>query len=241
MDTALAAARLATQPAQAGTQQGAGLLFVENVGQFDARARFQTRAGGFTAWLAEDGLWIAVAEDLEIADTSKGGHSFEAGVAGEGVVRPLRGANLRLSFTGANPAPKMVPFGRSATVVSYLTGNDPAAWRADVPVWAGVRYVDLYPGLDFEVTSVAGRWAWRMVAKGTGSQQASVLSAVRLRVEGSDSLSVVDGAVRLDTGVGELDLPLLQIVDAGARPLSLSTDGPRVDADSVTMPFGTAA
>ncbi|MGC9399936.1 MAG: hypothetical protein ACP5HM_12470 [Anaerolineae bacterium] len=42
---------------------GAGdgsLLFVENVGQFDARARFQVRGGPATLWLAEDALWVTV-------------------------------------------------------------------------------------------------------------------------------------------------------------------------------------
>ena len=36
--------------------------------------------------------------------------------------------------------------------VSYCLGNEPAEWRTDVPVWAGVRYVELYPGLDLKTS-----------------------------------------------------------------------------------------
>lgn len=36
--------------------------------------------------------------------------------------------------------------------MSYFVGEDPAKWRAAVPVWSGVRYVDLYPGIDLEVS-----------------------------------------------------------------------------------------
>jgi hypothetical protein len=31
-------------------------MFIENVGQFDERARFQVRGGNHTLWLTDDGL-----------------------------------------------------------------------------------------------------------------------------------------------------------------------------------------
>ena len=56
--------------------------------------------------------------------------------------------NLKLSFVGANPEPEFRPVGRSDTKVSYLLGADRQSWRSDVPVWTGVRYEEIYPGLD---------------------------------------------------------------------------------------------
>ncbi|MER3426346.1 MAG: hypothetical protein C4299_04200 [Thermoleophilia bacterium] len=70
------------------------------------------------------------------------------------------GVHLRLRFEGANPHPRLEPFQRLETHVSYFLGNDPAKWHADVPVWAGVRYVDLYPGIDLEVGGGLGGCAW---------------------------------------------------------------------------------
>src|SRR3990172_6579882 len=40
----------------------APLTFIENVGQFDARARFQVRGSGGALWLAEDALWLTLLE-----------------------------------------------------------------------------------------------------------------------------------------------------------------------------------
>ena len=40
----------------------APLMFIENVGQFDPRARFQVRGGERTIWLAEDALWVTALE-----------------------------------------------------------------------------------------------------------------------------------------------------------------------------------
>ncbi len=58
---------------------------------------------------------------------------------------------------------RLEPFDRLDTHVSYFLGNDPAQWRADVPVWGGLRYQGLYPGMDLEVTAEAGRMVLRLV------------------------------------------------------------------------------
>ena len=75
----------------------------------------------------------------------------------------LRGANVKLSFVGASPGVRLEPYDRLNTTVSYFIGNDPSLWHADVPVWGGVRYVGLYPGVDLEVSGEGGRWNWSLV------------------------------------------------------------------------------
>ena len=128
---------------------------------------------------------------------------------------PQNAVNLRLSFPGANPQPALEPFDRLDTHVSYFIGNDPAKWRADVPVWGGVRYVDLYPGVDLIVGAGlapapdGGRppgspLPWRLEAR-----EGADLAAVRLRVEGADAVAVDGDALRLSTAAGDLTLPLL--------------------------------
>ena len=110
-----------------------------------------------------------------------------------------KAANIKLSFVGANPHPRIEPFDRLDTVVSYFIGNDPDKWRPDVPVWGGVRYVDLYPGVDLEITSEGGQMVQRLAAR-----PGADLSAVRLRVEGADAVTVDGDALRLSTAAGEV-------------------------------------
>jgi len=187
---------LAPWPGDAVTAETAGALgrapvmFVENVGQLDRAVRFQARGGAGTLWLAEDALWITL---------------FEAG--DEGAER--QGVDLRLSFPGANPDPRLEPFNRLETTVSYFVGDDPDRWRSDAPVWGGVRYVDLYPGIDLEVTGEGGRWALRLRVR-----PGADLSQVRLRVAGAESVDLVEGeGLRLHTAVGDYALPLLRVQD----------------------------
>jgi hypothetical protein len=185
--------------------RSAPLMFIENVGQFDQRARFQVRGGDATLWLAEGGLWMTVA----------------------------RGVNLKVGFVGANLHPRLEPFNRLDTHVSYFVGDDPARWRADVPVWGGVRYVDLYPGVDLEVTGDGGHWAWQLVC---GADCQSALRRVRLRVEGADALGLDGDVLRLTTALGEYTLPLLQVV--GAEGANLAS--PTIAGDQVAWPFALA-
>jgi uncharacterized repeat protein (TIGR01451 family) len=170
--------------------QGFPLMFVENVGQFDERARFQVHGGPGVLWLADDALWITLAgEDNE-------------------------GVNLRLSFPGANPHPHLEPFDRLDTTVHYYLGNDPAHWHTGVPVWGGVRYVGLYPGVDLEITGKSGQLTWQLLCP-TGCRD------MRLRVEGAESIAAKSNTLHVVTTVGDLALPLLAV--EGSTPAGQPT------------------
>ncbi|MFB0536484.1 MAG: SBBP repeat-containing protein [Anaerolineae bacterium] len=184
--------------------RSAPLMFIENVGQFHERARFQVYGDNATLYLADDGLWVTVAEGL----------------------------NLKLSFVGANPHPRLEPFNRLDTHVSYFVGSDPANWRADVPVWGGLRYVDLYPGMDLEVTGDGGRWAWQLACR---SNCQFDLQKVALRVEGVEALGLDGDALHLTTALGEYTLPLLQVV--GVADANLVS--PTITGDQVAWPFAS--
>jgi hypothetical protein len=210
-------------------------MFIENVGQFADGARFQVRGGDKTIWLTEDEIWVTVVEEppptprlpdgrhpspLSVTETET-----ESGASGE-----VQGVNIRLSFSGANPHPRLEPFNRLETVVSYFIGNDPAQWRAAVPVWGGVRYRDLYPGIDLEITGEGGHLVQRLVTRPGAN-----LSAVRLRVEGADAVTPTpspaavaspnlvgragwEQGLLLRTALGDFTLPLLQVEEGIVKP-----------------------
>jgi hypothetical protein len=195
------------------------LLFIENVGQFDPAARFQVRGaqGGLT--LTDDALWLTA---LKVEARDAAGQSAP-------------GLTLKLSFPNANPHPRLEPFQRLPTHVSYFMGSDPSQWAADVPVWGGVRYVELYPGIDLVVTSQGGVLSPRLVAR-TGAD----LGAVRLRVEGAQSISLEGDQLRLETAAGEFALPLLPVLGAdGARLDTYTMPGakPKVVNDQILRPL----
>jgi len=98
------------------------LLFVQNAGQFDSGARFQVRGANNTIWLAENALWITLLEP-----TARDEHPDLQGLEGLGGPpadgQPRQGVNLKLSFVGANPHPRLEPFNRLDSHVSYFIGS----------------------------------------------------------------------------------------------------------------------
>lgn len=141
------------------------LPFVENVGQFAEGAHFQLHGpNGNTLWLTNDGLWLTLRETEPprkrdpIAFAATSTPAEPGAVTSTAQLRRTgsNAVNLRPKFEGANPTPRIEPFNRLDAKVSHLAGNDPAKWRPTVPVWGAVRYRDLYPGVDLELTSEAG-------------------------------------------------------------------------------------
>lgn len=221
----------ATPPATSdATAPRSSLLFVQNAGQFDPGARFYVSGAlGADLWLAGDALWLTLAEPAPpSADLDDAAHGRRPDP--QSALR--HGVHLKLTFVGANPHPRIEPFDRLDTVVSYFLGDDPAGWRAAVPVWGGVRYRDLYPGIDLELSGAGGQYTQRLIAHAGAD-----LGRVRLRVDGADALSLEGHQLRLDTAAGPFTLPLFQIVAAGGGPFGLVP--PRVEGLDVIAPVTT--
>jgi len=190
----------------------APLMFIENVGQFAGGARFLVHGGDRTVWLAQDALWVTVLEPGDEGAKGQGGEGAEGHSPARlhtPAPQPQKAVHVRLSFPGANPHPRLEPFDRLDTRVSYFIGGDPAGWRADVPVWGGVRYVSLYPGVDLELAGQDGRLAPRLVVR--DDEGAAQLASVRLQVEGADALALDGDRLRLGTPLGDFTLPLFQV------------------------------
>jgi hypothetical protein len=53
-----------------------------------------------------------------------------------------------MALAGTGPAAQLAGRGPLPGVVNYFTGSDPEEWHTGVPTFAGVRYREVYPGID---------------------------------------------------------------------------------------------
>lgn len=218
------------------------LMFVEDMDQAAKASgrRFHVRGGwGGRVWLEEKAMWITAVKSSPSSYRGCGLGEEDASSSGLGV-------NLKLTFVGANPQPQILPFDRLATKMSYFRGNDPASWQTTVPVWGGVRYVGLYPGLDLELgtglSSSPGNESpirWRLVLHPDAVPD--VLSAVRLRVEGGEALQVnAEGQIEITTELGQIRQALPEVKLPGMRGFSLATwrlGQPTVSGTEIVFPY----
>ena len=200
-------------------------LFIENAGQLDKQVRFLGWRLDRTLWLTPQAIWVTV---WDASSTSSAG------------VR--RGVNLRLTFVGANPQPRMEAFQRQGAHVSYLAGQQADTWQVDVPVWAGVRYIDIYPGIDLEIGGEQS-CGWRLVVRDPDRHWP--LTAVSLQVDGAAALAIGGEEeypyLSITTEAGIFALPLLQVTGPDGKPLAADPQVPmRAEGNLVTAPFSQA-
>jgi len=138
------------------------------------------------------------------------------------------GVNIKLTFADSNPEVVVEPFDAVDSSINFFIGNQPSTWHKEVPVWGGVRYKDLYPGIDLEITGQNGKMVQELAIR-----EGADLSAVKLNVEGADNLVLEAEGLNLKTTLGDYSLPLLQVknIDASTLP------APQVNGNQVNDPF----
>lgn len=193
-------------------------LVIENVGQYPEPARFMLQQGDRRIWLTRDAIWLTVPDPAAAPPTGKADPDAATRRHGR-IRRPSAGSRpgvaLRFTFAGADLT-HPEGFGPVDTHVCYLIGRDPAAWRTDAPVWSGVRYHDIYPGIDLVVgDSATGLIPWRLDA-----QPGADLRAVKVLAEGADTMTTEADRLRLQIGQRsvEVALPDSQSAAAPAGP-----------------------
>ena len=218
-------------PAPGSLMSGGALpvIFMET-GELHSPARFQVRSDGATMWLAQDAIWMTVIGETPAAASQN--------LAADGLESPGRepreGVNLKITFPGANPHPLLVPFGRLDTKISRFVGNRPENWQTNVPAWGGVRYVELYPGVDLEILGQSGRLTQRLICK---SRCPDSLQSVQVAVEGANAMELMKSHLRLSTSVGEVQWTLFQV--AGVERAQLPA--PSLAGTEVTHPFAVGS
>jgi hypothetical protein len=172
------------------------LFFEANRGQTDPAVQFLARGGGY-------GLFLSAAQSTLAIVTSQ----------------PRRQSELRMELLGADAGAKGVGLDELAGRSSYFVGNDPAAWRSDIPTYARVRFGAVYPGIDLIYHGSQGSLEYDFVVA-PGAAPASI----RLRFAGADHLQIAANGDLL-LRVGGLDIRhhkprIYQRIDGAERPVA---------------------
>lgn len=164
----------------------APISFEANAGQFNSDVAFAARTPTYTAYITP----------------------------AEAALSLTGGALVHTYLAGANPA--AVPAGSQQLPghVNYFLGNDPRAWRTNVPTYAAVTELDVYPGVDLTYRTADGQLEYVFVV--TPGHSASVID---LRIEGAAvSIDAAgDLVMRTAHGVMRQQAPLLYQDIAGTR------------------------
>ncbi|HWR67169.1 MAG TPA: hypothetical protein VN364_13710 [Bellilinea sp.] len=194
----IAVPALSVQPLPESESYAGRGFFIENVGQFAGAGRFVLQGDQGYTWAVPDGIWITrfATEQVPTVRGKLAGRNQYTG-----------GNHVHIRFANANLDAALVPFGRLDTHVSYLKGADSTNWHTDVPAWSGVRYVEIYPGIDLLLkTDASGLFRWEYEAR-SGAQ----LEKVQMVIEGASDVVSSDGILKISTNVGDYGVVLPEV------------------------------
>jgi hypothetical protein len=131
------------------------LSFEANQGQTDRSVNFLSRGRGYSLFLTGDEAVLRLSKP----ETESATRNSRLGPRIKGLVRNqlLRATHHGPGITGSVLRMKLVDANRDAIVagtdelpgkVNYFLGNDPKAWRSNIPTYAKVRYQNIYRGVD---------------------------------------------------------------------------------------------
>ena len=181
------------------------LAFEPNTGQAPQDIRYVSDAGGSRLWLS----------------------AREARFGGAGT------GTIRLRWLGGAPAPVVTPTGELPGKAHYLDGPDASRWRRNVPMYGGVIYRGIYPGIDlvFHGTRTAPEFDF-IVAAGADPR------LIRLELAGADSVVLQEEDIIATAGTGRLRLHKPAVYQEGASGRVPVTGRFRVAGRRITFEIG---
>ncbi len=124
------------------------LSFEANRGQTDPQVKFVSRGSGYTLFLTSRAEAILALrkqppkrDPLKPADLA----SMSATLNPDPASPP---AVVRMKLVGASARPRVEGLDELPGKANYFIGNNPKKWRSNVPLFAGVKYRNIYPGVD---------------------------------------------------------------------------------------------
>ncbi len=177
-----------------GASPAPSLEFIENKGQWDARARYAAAVPGGRLFAEADGLRFALFNEVDLPGHHRAHPASEA---------PVRGHALELHFEGAAPAQITITAETpTAERRNYFLGTDAAHWARGVRSFRRLRYAGLWPGVGARVYENAHQQLEYDFDVAPGADPA----AIGLRHAGADALRLAaDGRLQVQTSAGTLE------------------------------------
>jgi uncharacterized protein DUF11/beta-propeller repeat-containing protein len=162
------------------------MIFEPNQGQADSTVKFLAHGLGYSLFFDSTGAMLALQTTHLASSQAKLGRSVKS---------------LRMTLARANPAAAISAGEPLPGKSNYFIGNDPQKWRTGIPQFAGVRYANVYPGIDLVFYGNQGRLEYDFkVAPGADPSQAELQfdGASKVELSGGDLiLTGDDNNVRL--------------------------------------------
>ncbi|HBF21237.1 MAG TPA: hypothetical protein DDW81_14140, partial [Cryomorphaceae bacterium] len=173
--------------------QDSHALFIKNDGQWSSDFNYRLRLNSGDVFFEDNGYTISLhnADDFHHHHDEPGPKSKQEELLKRHVVK--------VKFLYANPFPQIQGAAKRSFYHNYLLGNDPSQWRASVPVYQQLNYLDLYPGVNVRFRGKGGNLKYDFHLAPHADPR-----LLQMQYQGADMLSINKGHLLIQTSLGTL-------------------------------------
>lgn len=179
--------------AQKSQAQRSALEFVRNEGQWQAGFLYKGYSSQADIYLESGGITYVVGEAANLSKMEAVKEHPET--AEKGVV--LNYHAYRMKWIGGNPRPETSVSKKSRHYYNYFLGTDTSNWKSDLFGYGHVDYKEVYPHIDFHISSDKGLPKYDFIVKPGGDP-----AQIRLEYEGVAAPTIKDNRLQIQTSVG---------------------------------------
>ena len=135
-----------------------GIEFKENKGQWDSRILYRAELNNGYMFITRKGISYIFFNHRSFKNFPSNSDTSSLSNARDQPVSTTADNQIKvhafsLDFTGMNESAEIHASSKHAARYNYFTGNDPSKWASNVPSFGMITYKDLYPGIDFRISS----------------------------------------------------------------------------------------
>ena len=148
------------------------LEFIENKGQWDARALLKADIGNGSLFFHKNGIRVVLhnEEEMEQMVASHAGTIPADSLSHSGVKRnfsgrpsAMRAHAYAVNFLNMNESTEIIPDKPLDTYNNYFIGNDSTKWARNCRIFQGVTYKNIYPGIDLRYYTDNGKLKYDLI------------------------------------------------------------------------------
>jgi hypothetical protein len=176
------------------------MQFEKNQGQTDSRVQFLARGGGYTLFLSpEEAVFSLRPPKLEKERTLRAGRKDRRQLQ---ALQPKKASVLRMKLADGNLAPTFEGTNQLPGSVNYLIGKDPSKWQIGIPVFTGVRVLNVYPKIDMVYYGNSHQLEYDFVVN-PGADPSRIV----FEFQGATGVSLTEtGEVQIDSQAGRVTI-----------------------------------
>ena len=176
--------------------ESTNLEFIENKGQWDARAILKADIGNGSLFFHKKGIRVVLHDEKEMAVlvSTHGGVTRSDSTQSKSAQRSFTGRPLALrshaysvNFLNMNEATEIIPDKPLDTYNNYFIGNDSTKWARHCRVFQGVTYKNIYPGIDLRYYTDNGKLKYDLIVHPGANPE-----SIAMQYEGLNDLTVTN-------------------------------------------------